>query len=219
MVLSRTHYILIMDHAEPDTQTTAEEHGQQLSTLLSALAPIPSHQHPHKRPKLTSQHNSAPSQPPTEAAAQPTFAQALPALQKIIQRPGLLDKIQQIKEDQDQFELRAIDQRNQIQAELDRTIKKLSKTSPADSSNRVKHEAQIEKLKAETKSKLGVLDRSLLSRWDQLKLSQLLALKNLNVPTFDDQSENQLAPDHHKIHQQQLVIDFLIKAVNDRPSE
>ncbi|KNZ60434.1 hypothetical protein VP01_1554g3 [Puccinia sorghi] len=114
----------------------------------------------------------------------------LSTLQKMTQNPEFLDKIQQVltftprnsclkhlmKDDQDQFELRAIDERNRIKAELDRALKKLTSSDPA---TRDTNRARIESSYA---SKLKACDRKVLSQWDQLREQQRLALQKVKFP-------------------------------------
>ncbi|PLW33215.1 hypothetical protein PCASD_09494, partial [Puccinia coronata f. sp. avenae] len=105
---------------------------------------------------------------------QSSLTPALSMLEKLVANPRFLDKIQQMKDSQDQFELRAIDQRNQIKAEIDRALKKIA----SDPSTKNTNEAKVEKMKAEHEAKLRACDQSILSRWDQLRQQQKLTLQN-----------------------------------------
>ncbi|KAA1074166.1 hypothetical protein PGT21_007200 [Puccinia graminis f. sp. tritici] len=227
-----------LEHLQELLQSLQKQ--QQQTHTNSTSTSIENESNPHKRQKLINQpstsststlkhhHQAQQDHPNQQPTTQPilNFDQALTTLQKTIElQPGFLDKIQQIKEDQDQFELRSIDQRNQIQAELDRKLKKLINSSSPDNSSsssstttttKIQNEARTENLKIEYESKLDLFDRSVLSKWDQLKLSQSITLQNLNVPFFSGESDQS---DPKMITQQNLVINFLMNSINECPSE
>ncbi|KAH9469634.1 hypothetical protein Pst134EA_006922 [Puccinia striiformis f. sp. tritici] len=200
------------------TQNQAQPTTSHLFDLLKTLTPINTatqtvEAHPNKRIRIetlnqnsTDDHQLTSTDHPAEQPA--TFDEALPTLKRLIGLPHFLDKIQQIKEDQDQFELRAIDQRNQFKSELDRTLKKLDTN---------KDRVKIQKLKSEFESKIKSYDQSILVKWDQIRSSQLHALQTLKVPIFSHSDSNHSSINHTLIYQQQnLVLNFLLDSLNER---
>ncbi|KAH9459825.1 hypothetical protein MJO29_003797 [Puccinia striiformis f. sp. tritici] len=203
------------------TQNQAQPTTSHLFDLLKTLTPINTatqtvEAHPNKRIRIetlnqnsTDDHQLTSTDHPAEQPA--TFDEALPTLKRLIGLPHFLDKIQQIKEDQDQFELRAIDQRNQFKSELDRTLKKLDTT---------KDRVKIQKLQSEFESKIKSYDQSILVKWDQIRSTQLHTLQTLKVPIFSHSDLNNSSINHTLIYQQQnLVLDFLLDSLNERAAE
>ncbi|KNE95617.1 hypothetical protein PSTG_11107 [Puccinia striiformis f. sp. tritici PST-78] len=200
------------------TQNQAQPTTSHLFDLLKTLTPINTatqtvEAHPNKRIRIetlnqnsTDDHQLTSTDHPAEQPA--TFDEALPTLKRLIGLPHFLDKIQQIKEDQDQFELRAIDQRNQFKSELDRTLKKLDTN---------KDRVKIQKLQSEFESKIKSYDQSILVKWDQIRSTQLHTLQTLKVPIFSHSDSNHSSINHTLIYQQQnLVLDFLLDSLNER---
>ncbi|POW05538.1 hypothetical protein PSTT_09620, partial [Puccinia striiformis] len=190
------------------TQDQAQPTTSHLFDLLKTLTPINTatqtvEAHPNKRIRIetlnqnsTDDHQLTSTDHPAEQPA--TFDEALPTLKRLIGLPHFLDKIQQ-----DQFELRAIDQRNQFKSELDRTLKKLDTTKDR-------------KLQSEFESKIKSYDQSILVKWDQIRSSQLHALQTLKVPIFSHSDSNHSSINHTLIYQQQnlVLISYWIRSTN-----
>ncbi|EGG05374.1 uncharacterized protein MELLADRAFT_72156, partial [Melampsora larici-populina 98AG31] len=130
------------------------------------------------------------------------FSQALPILTKLIETESFLDAFQDIKEKQEEFELRLLDERNRLKNENERTIKH------ADSSG--KSAIEIRRCEDNMKIELEKFDQSALMRWDSLKSQQQLTLQNLGVPTFC------LTKDPIILKRQQQVLEVIISSLNDR---
>ncbi|POW16586.1 hypothetical protein PSHT_06634 [Puccinia striiformis] len=215
------------------TQDQAQPTTSHLFDLLKTLTPINTatqtvEAHPNKRIRIetlnqnsTDAHQHTSTDHPAEQPA--TFDEALPTLKRLIGLPHFLDKIQQIKEDQDQFELRAIDQRNQFKSELDRTLKKLDTNKDRVKIQNLRYKIlstiflKYKEIKSEFESKIKSYDQSILVKWDQIRSSQLHALQTLKVPIFSHSDSNHSSINHTLIYQQQnLVLNFLLDSLNER---
>ncbi|KAG0145213.1 hypothetical protein CROQUDRAFT_716248 [Cronartium quercuum f. sp. fusiforme G11] len=155
----------------------------------------------------------APLSPITQDPTQMKFSQALPILTRLIESDTFLDAFQEIKEKQEEFELRLLDERNRVKSEGERSIRQ------AQSNGKSAHE--IQEYQQTLNLELDKFDQSALSRWDGLKAQQQLSLQNflnwvkknigeLGVPTFC------LTTDSTVVKRQRQVLEIILSALNDR---
>jgi len=190
------------DAPEPDLDTESAT-NTELERLLASLVPLdpsaystPAYPDYPEYPTASStasyaEFTSYPFDPEPPAIPTPpifeeppdirkyTFAQALPVVSKLSEDPSFIEQLQQIKSDQEAFELSILDERNKAKAELEKQLKQAQ--------DKAKHSGmnyEVDRILKLLNSANTKFDKQALVRWDTLAKDQQARLEKLGVPCF-----------------------------------
>ncbi|GAA5876687.1 hypothetical protein JCM8547_005775 [Rhodosporidiobolus lusitaniae] len=177
------------------TLRTAQGAGEPAPTALPSVAPAPQSDLDALLWTLTALPD-APKAPTPSAQQQQrrrdtsamTFQEAVPLLNSLAADPNWLDRVEQVWDEQKNWELALKDERNRFEGDLKRE-------------NVPSHTQAV---------KLREWDRNALKRWDALQGKQQEQLQDLGVPTFQKTTDSTI------LKRQERVLAVLIGFLEDR---
>ncbi|KAK9893647.1 hypothetical protein P389DRAFT_207116 [Cystobasidium minutum MCA 4210] len=117
------------------------------------------------------------SQAPQQDIRKLTYAQALPIISRLASDEVFLEALQELKSNQETFELSLLDERNRAKAELERQLKKAREAAAISGT-------QYERISKLLNATMTKFDKAALTRWDNLMRDQQARLEQLGVPCF-----------------------------------
>ncbi|GAA5977502.1 hypothetical protein JCM5350_004711 [Sporobolomyces pararoseus] len=166
------------------TSSTSIPSQAQLDALLNTLTALPD-----SSSSVAAQPVVAPSR--TRDYSNLTFPESLPILHSLATDTKFLDSIEQLWDEQKNWELRMKDERNRLENEA----------------TRAGLNAQMRGIK------LKDWDKSTLKKWEKLQTTQQEKLQSLGVPTF------QVTRDQTILKRQERVMKVLVGFIEDREDQ
>ncbi|MBW0503697.1 hypothetical protein O181_043412 [Austropuccinia psidii MF-1] len=187
-------------------------HQNSHSKTDQCIAEVKRHDENHNEQTKENHQTIAQERDQDKDLSQLSLSEALPILTKLIKDSGFLEIFQEIKEQQDQLELRLIDERNRIKIENEKKLKK-SVLGIDPKLPRYTKEQKVFKFQHEFDDEMRKFDLTALERWDKLKLQQQNELQRLKVPTFFPTNDSKI------LNRQNQVVQIIFEAINETNSK